>query len=155
VNGALGLLVALLGGCRGGASLSLGPSALAVDREEKSGAQPLTPSTQSVNRYHSILSRFGAISLRLEHGRLAARFEEKGRPADLLAIENIDPRFLVPLLPYRHARRLDAFDRANLMLAEYSRNGVELSLQRHNTVYGFFRADGLFYEDEEYGFVDG
>lgn len=131
---------------------------LALDEEERlADHQPLSASTQSINRYHSVLSRFGAVDLRYAPaapggtggGRLRVGFGEA------LAFENIDARFLVPLLAYPHGRTLAPFDRANLMLAEYSRNGIELAHQERNIDHGFFRDRGLFSDDEEYRFEDG
>lgn len=130
---------------------------LALDREERLADQPLSASTQSVNRYRSVLSRFDAVELAYDgaRGRLAVRFDENGRPSDQLAYRNVDARFVVPLLPYAHDRRLSPFDKLNLMLAEYSRNGVELSLQDDNSEYGYAVSKGLFNDDEEYRFEGG
>jgi hypothetical protein len=41
------------------------------------------------------------------------------------------------------------------MLAEYSRNGIELALEDHNEAYGYFTSRGLFNDEEEYSFADG
>jgi hypothetical protein len=62
---------------------------------------------------------------------------------------------VTPLLPYAHGRTLSPFDKLNLMLAEYSRNGVELSLQDNNSEYGYATAHALFNGDEEYRFENG
>jgi hypothetical protein len=130
---------------------------LALDREERVDGQPLTPSTQSVNRYRSVLSRFDAVDLRLDgrRRRLQVRFDERGQPSALAAIENLDADFVVPRLDYPHGRKPTPFDRANLMLAEYSRNGVELAVQERNREFGYFTTRGLFNDAEEYRFDDG
>jgi hypothetical protein len=125
------------------------------DREERVAGQPLTPSTQSVNRYRSVLNRFDAVNLDLDgkRRRLRVSFGEKGQPSKLLAVENIDLDFVVPRLNYAHGRSLTPFDRLNLMLAEYSRSGVEMSIQERNSEYGFVRTRGLFDDsDDEYRF---
>jgi hypothetical protein len=154
-------LLFLLEGCRRSPDLTLARVPLALDREERLADQPLSASTQSVNRYRSVLSRFDAVDVQatLDRGgrRLRVRFDEQGRPSPLVSYENVDLDFLVPRLDYPHARRLEAFDRVNLMLAEYSRNGVELAGQSDNRAYGYFRAEGnaLFNDAEEYAFADG
>jgi len=136
-------------------SLETNGVALKLDQEHRLADQPLSASTQSVNRYRSVLSKFDAVDLVLDgHDRLRVRFREHGKAAES-SFENVDARFLFPTLDYAHEKKLRDFDRVNLMLAEYSRNGVELALEEHNDSYGWFRSQGLFNDDEEYGFVDG
>ena len=86
----------------------------------------------------------GAVALRRRRRRTTTRaagacvrFDDKGAAPTLVRYENVDARFVVPLLPYPHGRTLSPFDKLNLMLAEYSRNGVELSLQDENSEYGY------------------
>lgn len=144
-------------GCRRSHDVELRGVKLALDQEERLADQPLSSSTQSVNRYRSVLSRFDAIDLLYDgrNQRLRVRFAGKGAPSELVGYENIDARFVVPLLPYAHGRTLSPFDQLNLMLAEYSRNGVELSLQDKNSEYGYATTRGLFNDDEEYRFENG
>jgi hypothetical protein len=153
---AIALIVAATG-CRRGRDVELKGIPLALDQEEKLADQPLSASTQSVNRYRSVLSRFDAADLLYDsqNHRIRVRFDEKGAPSDLVGFENIDARFVVPMLPYEHGRALSPFDKLNLMLAEYSRNGVELSLQDGNSEYGYATTHGLFNDDEEYRFEAG
>ncbi|HEX8953530.1 MAG TPA: hypothetical protein VF945_16855, partial [Polyangia bacterium] len=148
---------ACVAGCRRASDVELRGVKLALDREERLADQPLSSSTQSVNRYRSVLSRFDAVDFLYDarNGRLRVRFDENGAPTELLTYENIDARFVVPLLPYAHGRALSPFDKLNLMLAEYSRNGVELSLQDKNSEYGYATTRGLFNDDEEYRFEGG
>ncbi|MCU1280252.1 MAG: hypothetical protein JWM53_3798 [bacterium] len=144
-------------GCRRAHDVEMRAVPLALDQEERLADQPLSSTTQSVNRYRSVLSRFDAVDLRYDarSGRLGLRFDDKGKPSDLVAYQAIDARFVVPLLPYAHERALSPFDKLNLMLAEYSRNGVELSLQDGNSEYGYATARALFNDDEEYRFAAG
>ena len=74
-----------------------------------------------------------------------------------LKIRNIDARFIIPLLPYPHSESLDAFDKANLMLAEYARNGIQLSYQNENSLFGYFYADENLFSssEEEYEYRNG
>ncbi|MCU1280178.1 MAG: hypothetical protein JWM53_3724 [bacterium] len=151
------LVVVAAAGCHRAHDVEIRGVPLALDREERLAGQPLTSSTQSVNRYRSVLSRFDAVDLRYDarSGRLGLRFDEKGAATELVAFDDIDARFLVPLLPYAHGRTLTPFDKLNLMLAEYSRNGVELSLQEGNSEYGYATTRSLFNDDEEYRFEGG
>jgi len=144
-------------GCRRAHDVEIKGVALKLDQEEKLADQPLSSSTQSVNRYRSVLSRFDHVDLLYDarNQRLRVRFDDKGAPSDLLGYDNVDARFVVPLLPYPHERTLSPFDKLNLMLAEYSRNGVDLSLQDANSEYGYATTHGLFNDDEEYRFDAG
>jgi hypothetical protein len=153
------LVVVVVSGASGGCGrkeLAAPVVPLQPDRELKLADQPLSASTQSVNRYRSVLSRFDAADLLLDgNDRLRVRFREHGAPSEGLSFENVDARFLFPALDYPHEKKLSAFDRANLMLAEYSRNGVELAHQARNREYGYFASRDLFNEEEEYRFTDG
>ncbi|MGZ3425288.1 MAG: hypothetical protein ACXVCV_01510, partial [Polyangia bacterium] len=145
-------------GCKSAHDVEMRGVKLARDQEERLADQPLSSSTQSVNRYRSVLSRFDAVDVRYDvrSGRIGLRFDVDGKPDDGVAYDAIDARFVVPLLPYPHGRALSPFDKLNLMLAEYSRNGVELSLQEQNSEYGYAATRGaLFNDDEEYRFEAG
>ena len=146
-----------LAGCRRAHDVEVRGVKLALDQEQRLADQPLSSSTQSVNRYRSVLSRFDAADFLYDarNGRLRVRFDEKGAPSDLVEYDNIDARFVIPLLPYAHGRTLTPFDKLNLMLAEYSRNGIDLSLQDDNSEYGYVKTHGLFNDDEEYRFENG
>ena len=99
-----------------------------------------TPSTQSLLREHSWLEDVGSINLRLDGGdKLEAKLgvdatanePESGDPATSnvikrLAVHNLPVEYLVPRLHYHPASPPDEFDSFNLMLAEYSRNGVSV-----------------------------
>lgn len=163
------LALLTLAGCHRASDIEMRGVPLQRDQEERLADQPLSASTQSVNRYRSVLSRFDAVDLLYEgrKGRLRVRFVDTRHPiahtddgavrsvGDLLSYEDVDARFVVPLLPYAHGRALTPFDKLNLMLAEYSRNGVELSLQEKNSEYGYATTRDLFNDDEEYRFDDG
>lgn len=154
---ALAVAGAPLGGCRRERHVRMQRVALALDLEQRLADQPLSSSTQSVNRYRSALQRFDAVDVDFDARteRLSLRFDEKGAPTRLLTLDNVDARFVVPLLPYRHGRALSPFDALNLMLAEYSRTAVELPLSDGNSEYGYAAARGLFNDDEEYRFEAG
>jgi hypothetical protein len=126
---------------------------LSLDQEEREHGAPLSGSTQSVNRYHSVLQNRHAIDFRYDGARLAVTLRGDGN----VRLANIDPRFVVPVRNYAHGKKLDAFDKLVLMLAEYSRSGVELAVADKNDAFGYAAAaQGVFDDsDEEYHFIDG
>jgi hypothetical protein len=138
LSASLVLFGALLGAgltnaCRRETAVSFTEVPLKLDLEEREKTEPLSGSTQSVNRYQSVLQQFDGVDVRVDgEGRLRLRFDKGHAPSDQLSLENIDFRFLVPLLDYAHAATLTPFDRINLMLAEYSRSGVELAFEDQN-----------------------
>ena len=149
------------------AGLASGPSgcgsepgvALSLDQEhaDPRGA-PLNPSTQSINRYASVLRGIDRLSgIELDRDRMQASFALTATRSDhRVDLRNIDVHYLVPLLPYPRDGRFDAFDAANLMLGEHARNGVALSYQEENRLFGFFNASpGLFRTEEDYFVTDG
>ncbi len=93
-----------------------------------------TPSTQSLLREHSWLEQVKTIDLRLNaNDEIEARLEVEAEDTDFadaglrkLAVHRLPSEFLVPRLHYQPASPADEFDALNLMLAEYSRNGVSV-----------------------------
>ena len=147
-----------LAGCRGRHAVEMRGVPLApISRSGSPTDQPLSSSTQSVNRYRSVLSRFDAVDCRLrcQERPAVVALRRQRRAADLVRYDNIDARFVRRFCPIRTARAPSPFDKLNLMLAEYSRNGVELSLQDGNSEYGYAATHGLFNDDEEYRFESG
>lgn len=134
--------------------------ALKLDKEEtdKNG-QVYNPSTQSLNRYASSLRELDRLlDIELSEDGRHVSFEIGSKEkAERLFARNIDIRFLVPLLPYKPAAPLDDFDRANLMLGEYARNGINLSYQDSNSLFGYFNASGNLFEEnaEDYTYANG
>jgi len=138
-------------------SLSVADVAVTLDREEKQAdGSVLTSSTQSLNRYFSVLRQHAKadVAYDSETNRLSLGLkDDKGSVA--VTLKNIDAGFMVPLLPYPHNQELDELDEAVLMLAEYSRNGINLSYHEENDKVGFFYpTEGLF-NNEEYLFEEG
>jgi len=93
-----------------------------------------TPSTQSLLRQHSWLEQVENIDLRLDaKDQIKARFEVDAKDTDFadagprsLSVHNLPSEYLVPRLHYSPTSPPDEFDALNLMLAEYSRNGVSV-----------------------------
>ncbi|MEA3292227.1 MAG: hypothetical protein U9Q71_08010 [Pseudomonadota bacterium] len=145
-----------------GAALGLGwyfhyyagpETAIKLDREEHSASGGLlNPSTQSINRYFSVLRGLDRVRVMLSpDGKTLSLAMGAVEGGEKLFIDNLDIRYLAPLLPYPHSRKPDEFDLANLMLAEYARNGVDLSYQASNRLLGVFHATpDLFNSDGEY-----
>ncbi len=93
-----------------------------------------TPSTQSLLRQHSWLEQVENIDLRLNaKDEIEARFTVDAKDTDFadaglrkLAVHHLPSEYLVPRLHYTPASPPDQFDALNLMLGEYSRNGVSV-----------------------------
>ncbi len=127
---------------------------LKFEQEEKQeNNKVLTSSTQSLNRYHSSLREFSTANLNFDanSNSINVKLEKGGKK---LVLDKIDARFLLPLLPYKHDSQIDDFDKANLTLAEFARNGISLSHQKNNSKFGFFHgSDELFNDEPEYSFI--
>ena len=152
----MGLAIAVGFGCKETALSSLKISSpLALDQEQQLSPQKaLNSGTQSINRYKSMLRDFSNINLEyLPSSKTLELSLEKPSSQEKVDFHQIDLDYLVPLLPYTHASLLDDFDKANLLLAEFARNGINLSYQETNDHYGYFNAtDSLFNHDGEYLF---
>lgn len=118
--------------------------------------RPLNSSTQSINRYNSQLRNLNEaavdfdpnkkqVTIKLKNDELLAEGKQDG-----VVLAGIESRFLTPLLPYpRDSEGLSEFDSYNLMLAEYSRNGVSLSHQKSNDYFGTFYGSEAFFDNTE------
>lgn len=115
----------------------------------------LNAGTQSLNRYHSVMRDLDRLKINYHPSSGMLDFQlgnEEEAPA--LFIEQLSRQYLVPLLPYAHAREIDEFDKANLLLAEYARNGISMSYQESNEVLSHFRArEDFFNEESEFLFT--
>jgi len=128
---------------------------LALDQEEKQGPNKvLTSSTQSLNRYHSSLREFSEANLVYDAANKTISLQLI-RDDQTMTLNKINSKFLLPLLPYKHESTINDFDKANLTLAEFARNGVSLSYQENNTKFGFFNASPNLFNDEAEYFFNG
>jgi len=117
--------------------------ALRLDLEQKDekGGRILNPSTQSVNRYSSVLNSMAAIKeIKLAENDTKPSMSLGPRDADArVHFRNVGYYQLVPILPYPVSTSgLDEFDKANLMVGEFARNGLAFSYQEKNTKLGYF-----------------
>lgn len=116
------------------------PLKLNMEHRDARGS-PINPSTQSVNRYASALEELTRIP-RIQLAPQGTRFSLQIASPDgakVVNFENLDAYQMVPILPYATARGgLDDFDKANLMLGEFGRNGLALSYQAKNTALAYF-----------------
>ncbi len=134
--------------------------ALHLDEEQTTpNGQVMNPSTQSMNRYASDLRRLDRllkIDLSKDGHRVSFELGGENRGERLFA-KAIDAKFLVPLLPYPTGGTLDAFDHANLMLGEYARNGLDLSFQDDNALFGYFNSTQDLFDDDsdDYNYGNG
>jgi hypothetical protein len=116
------------------------PLRLNLEHRDAKG-NPINPSTQSVNRYSSVLeelTRIPQVQLPPTGSRFTLQIaSEDGKK--VLSFENLDAYQLVPILPYTtNGAGLDDFDKANLMLGEFGRNGLALAYQEKNTTLAYF-----------------
>ncbi len=100
-----------------------------------------TADTQSLLRGSHWLENVSEVELTLERGeigslRLAAA--DEGRE---LVVANLPLGVLVPRLHYRAASPPDEFDAFNLMMAEYSRNGLSVPNGHRGDRIAHFRSD--------------
>ena len=133
-----------------------GQATVALDKEQDLDGRVLNPSTQSINRYHSRLRELDQVHVKLGRGdRLDLQLQDASGERQI-RVDGLDIHFLVPLLPYTRDKVLDPFDRANLFLGEYARNGVQTSYQAANTRFASFHdANTVFDGGEEYFYRDG
>ena len=80
-----------------------------------------TPSTQSFVRGHHWLDSVESVSVRAEDGLGSFRLQAGD---DFVSVEGLELSQLVPRLHYSPNTPPDSFDALNLLLAEYSRNGL-------------------------------
>jgi len=132
-------------------------SAVTLDQEIKiSENKVINSSTQSINRYSSNLRAFN--SVKFSHDQLNKKLDfafEDSENGKFLQINNIDIEFICPQLPYSEIKQ-DKFDIANLILAEYSRNGIGIPIQESNNMFAQVKfSEELFNNKGEYIFEDG
>ena len=125
---------------------------LRLDQEKiLPSGKALNSSTQSINRYNSVLRKVKTSSFSFSPDKKSLTVHLNGFAENSLSFLDIQTDFLLPLLPYAHQTELDDFDKANLLLAEFARNGINLSLQEENSQYGYVKASpSLFNDDGEY-----
>ncbi len=130
---------------------------LKLDQEElMPNGQALNPSTQSINRYFSVMRELDHFSVKKSDQSLIFNCELRNRTGTQgITLNNIDLQFLIPILPYdRHRDDLSLFDEFNLMLAEYARIGVSIPHHEKNDILPFFNtSNDLFREGDDY-FID-
>ncbi|BBM87374.1 hypothetical protein [Candidatus Uabimicrobium amorphum] len=84
-----------------------------------------TPSTQSFLRGKHWLEDVGEITICADHDATSVEFHNAKDHKHRLSLKNIPLRLLVPRLHYK-VEIADDFDAFNLMMAEYSRNGISV-----------------------------
>lgn len=100
-----------------------------------------TPSTQSLLRTHSRLEQVDAAVFKIESGELAELELRTGQGDEKLSFHRIPIRQLVPRLHYTPGPEADGMDGLNLMLAEYSRNGLSVPWGRPGDTMAHFRTE--------------
>ena len=132
-------------------------SAVALDQEIKVAENKvINSSTQSINRYSSNLRALSSVKFSHDLPNKKLDFTlENSETGQFLNINNIDIEFICPQLPYVEIKQ-DKFDVANLILAEYSRNGIGIPIQQGNDMFAQVDySQDLFNDKGEYIFKDG
>ena len=139
------------------AKSSFSSSAVALDQEIKIAENKvINSSTQSINRYSSNLRELNSVKFIHDQQKRKLNFSlQNSEIGKSLDINNIDIEFICPQLPYTEILQ-DKFDIANLILAEYSRNGINIPIQESNDMFAQVSfSEDLFNEKGEYIFEDG
>lgn len=99
---------------------------LTPSKEEKTAnGKPYTPGTQSFLRGHHWMETIKTANFTIEDDMTAdINFKTKDGDKNFLSAKNLPLDQLVPRLHYKVQGEPDGFDYFNLMLAEYSRNGL-------------------------------
>lgn len=122
-----------------------------LDQEDRKNDAILTPSTQSINRYVSVLRELDQVNVKVDATDQSLSLVLHGDGSmNKVFVDGLKFSHLFPILPYPHDRHPDDFDLANLMLAEYARNGVELSYQERNDKLAVFHATHNMFSGDEY-----
>jgi len=131
-------------------------TAVALDQEIKlSENKVVNSSTQSINRYSSTMRDLETAVFEHYFKEKKLDFSFTGKNGNSLDIKNIDIEFICPQLPYKDIQQ-DKFDIANLILAEYSRNGIGIPIQNNNDMFAQVSyTPTLFNDDGEYVFEGG
>ncbi len=131
-------------------------TSIALDKEHRIAEDKvINSSTQSLNRYASNMRKLSDVTIREDgESRISVTLENK-KEQQRLELNNIDLNYIVPQLPYPRAT-YDKFDIANIVLAEYSRNGIGIPIQSNNELFASVRfSENLFNDKGEYIFEGG
>ena len=123
---------------------------------ETENKKAVNSSTQSINRYSSNLRNLTGVDFSFNEDLAQFNVTLKDQTkSQFLKIKNIDAGFISPLLPYKFVNS-SPFDIANIILAEYSRNGISIPIQDKNESYATVEySKNLFNNLGEYIFENG
>ena len=88
-----------------------------LDQEHSLGDRILNPSTQSINRYHSLLRELDRVDAALDPAtrRLSLWLHNEAEDAGRgVRLDNLDIKFLAPVLPYASSARLRTTGRRSI-----------------------------------------
>lgn len=104
--------------------------------------KPYTPGTQSFLRGHHWLETIEKASFSFNNDLVAdIAFLTKGQDKNYIKAKNIPLQQLVPRLHYKVGDQPDEFDYFNLMLAEYSRNGISFPFAKEGDAITHFETN--------------
>lgn len=126
-----------------------------LDQEIQKNAKAINSSTQSINRYASNLRKLQTASLEFNPNENKLNLLIANEGEEFFKIKNIETSFLTPLLPYEDITS-SQFDIANIILAEYARNGISIPIQLTNNEFAYVEtSQNLFNDKGEYIFEKG
>lgn len=102
-----------------------------------------TPSTQSFLRGEHWLEDVKNITIHADHDATMVRFNHATDNKHQLSLNNIPLKLLVPRLHYQ-VTTADDFDAFNLMMAEYSRNGISVPVGKKGDSIAHFETNFEF-----------
>jgi len=136
----IGLILISLFGCQSKEQFSV---SITPSMEDKTAdGKPYTPGTQSFLRGHHWLENIEKATFSFDDELVAdIEFFNKDKGNHYLKVKNIPLQQLVPRLHYKVGEQPDEFDYFNLMLAEYSRNGISFPFAKEGDAITHFETD--------------
>ena len=117
--------------------VSIAPSKEDLTQDNK----PYTPGTQSFIRGHHWFENITDASFAIDGDNYLNIDFNAGASDYFFNAKNIPLRYLVPRLNYKPKEELDDFDQFNLMLAEFSRNGISFPFAREGDQITHFQTN--------------
>ena len=109
--------------------------------EQRPEGGPYNPSTQSFLRGHHWLDSVTRCDISVDKDKKGTvRFISEKDPREFL-LRGMPMKQMVPVLYYDHGGKPDDFDALNLLLAEYSRNGMSVPIGEKGDEMAHFQTD--------------
>jgi hypothetical protein len=109
--------------------------------DKRPDGSPFNPNTQSLLRGHHWLDEVSALEVGVDGNGVASVELSSHDRHHTFRLRNVPMAQLVPRLYYTAATPPDAFDALNLLLAEYSRNGLDVPVGAPGDTMAHFETD--------------